>query len=193
MSGSNPIVFVMVGIPGSGKSTIKEKLSAKYFVSTDWWVEDLANRLGKTYNEAFNEVIAQATNEMNKDIDFCIERNTSFTWDQTNLTKKKRRSILNRIPNHYIKVAVFVNTVLEVALDRNANRDRSINPSIIEDMYNRIEAPTLDEGFDHVMVFGSRGQLEAYHRYENDVEIVDKFYSNIIIPTRESVNYRGNI
>lgn len=162
MSPDSPIIFVMVGIPGAGKSTAISKLNAKYFVSSDWHIERMAKEQGKTYNEVFSQVAQDATKEMNKDVAFMYKINANFVWDQTNLTKKKRRSILNGVPKNYRKVAVLINTALELAIERNNARDRTIPEHVIHNMYSTLEIPTLDEGFDHIIVFDGYGGLQHY-------------------------------
>lgn len=160
----------MVGIPGSGKSTAREILNAKYFVSSDWHVERLANERNLTYQEAFKDVIKEATSELNKDVDFMISTNRSFIWDQTNITKKKRSQVLAKIPSHYNKVAVHVDVPLEVSIDRNDKRDRSIDVSIIHTMNNLFERPSLDEGFDAIMTIDQSGNISRYQQIsDNDV------------------------
>ena len=168
MSRERPIVFVMVGLPGAGKSSAIEKLNAPFFVSSDWQVERLAKKLGKTYNEAFSEVIAEATAEMNRDVSFMYQSGTSFVWDQTNLTVKKRASILRGVPKNYIKTAVFINTPLELAIERNKNRDRTIPEEIIHSMSKHLVKPELEEGFDHVIEFDAFGQITSYWEYDED-------------------------
>lgn len=161
----------MVGIPGAGKSTAMDKLSAKFFVSSDWHIERLAKQRGQTYKEAFSDVVAEALSEMNRDVDFMLETNSSFIWDQTNLSVKKRATILKRIPKHYVRVAVFINTPLEVAIERNAKRSRTIPEGVIRTMASQLVPPSLEEGFNHIIEFDPYGRVNAYTTIGEDGDL----------------------
>lgn len=160
-----PTVFIMIGLPGSGKSYAREnivskKFDVKLFVSSDWYIEQWANNSNKQYNEIFQDSISDAIKEMNKDVDFLIVNNISFIWDQTNLTKKKRAAIMGKIPDHYMKVAVYIDVPLDIALERNASRERQLNHSIIENMAKTIEFPSFDEGFDRIATIDISGNYK---------------------------------
>lgn len=159
MRNDSPIVFVMVGLPGSGKTSTRSLLNAKLFVSSDWHIEQIALKEGKTYNEVFPTAVKVAAKELQKDVDFVLGLNASFIWDQTNLTVKKRAEILKRIPGNYIKVAVFNNTPLDICIERNNKRDRSIPENVIVNMSKSLQPPTIEEGFDHIIEIDVDGKL----------------------------------
>ena len=102
---SKPICTVMVGLPGTGKSTLVEKERAIYtgidvpvFVySTDNLIEEWAAGQGWTYDFAFSKYVDKATSEMNRLLDIAIQEKTDIIWDQTNLGAKKRAKIINRM------------------------------------------------------------------------------------------------
>lgn len=167
MHPDNPIVFVMVGIPGSGKTTSRAILNAKYFVSSDWHIERLAKQQGKSYNEVFDEVAGEAQSEMLKDVDFMIRMNASFIWDQTNLTRKKRKYILGKIPVHYNKVAVFIDVSVNTAIGRNNSRSRTIPEEIIIKMFHSLEPPSIAEGFDGIVTIDEAGNIIGYEEGKN--------------------------
>ena len=151
---SGLIAYILIGLPGSGKSTVRREIqdTGMMIISSDDYIETFAKVAGKTYNEVFEEAVGFAQTYVNKTFEECIENRTSFVWDQTNLTKKKRRSIMSRIPKVYKKVAVFVNTPLETCIYRNNLRQRSIPENVIVNMSNQLEVPSLDEGFDEVRI-----------------------------------------
>ncbi len=61
-----PKLYMLIGVPASGKSTwLKKNMSPdSVIVSSDDHVERLAAMQGKTYNEAFKEVASDATRAM---------------------------------------------------------------------------------------------------------------------------------
>ena len=104
---SRPEILVLIGLPGVGKSTfINKNYNNHVIISSDNIIEKYAKEEGKTYSDVFHNYIGRATSEMKEDFQRAIENNENIIWDQTNLTKKKRRGILNQIPSHYKKIAV---------------------------------------------------------------------------------------
>lgn len=158
MPKGNPVMYMMVGLPGSGKSTHVRKIGAP-FVSSDYYIEKWAKEQGKTYNEIFKESVKQAMNSLREDVEFMLSHDGSFIWDQTNLTKKVREERLSKIPAHYKKIAVVIDAPINVCLERNQKRDRSIPEHIIKSMYMTFELPSLDEGFDEIKVYDETGEL----------------------------------
>lgn len=158
-----PKLIMMSGIPTCGKSTYvangidySELSNEGYtYLSTDNYIQEKANKEGKTYDEIFDYTIKEATEEMNKLLEFAIQSNMNIVWDQTNLTVKARRKKLNKIPKNYEKIAVYRNIPLETAMIRNQERPgKIVPPNVLKDMYKVFEPPTLDEGFDKIVEFG---------------------------------------
>lgn len=159
----NPVLNMMVGVPGSGKSTyIKSFLDSMSvgadsysIISTDKYVEKYAKELGKTYSEVFQDVIKQAEAAMNMELHHAILDGKNIIWDQTNLTINNRKKKLGIIPSHYTKNAVYFETPSwETLLNRFNNEDRAgkhIPMMAIHSMMKQIEPPTLEEGFVNIM------------------------------------------
>lgn len=147
-----PVAIILVGIPGSGKSTFYNQSLQNYpRVSSDYFIEKWAAEEEKTYNEVFTKYVDKAISELNKQVTDYVNNNVSFVWDQTNIAKAKRQTILRKIPDNYFKVAIEFVTPLEVCIERNAKRDRSIPSKIIESMFNNIQPVEMSEGFDTVV------------------------------------------
>jgi len=67
-------LYVLVGVPASGKSTwVKNQIWALGLnvVSTDTFVEDYAKVQGKTYSEVFEEYMPIAVSRMVAHVLFC--------------------------------------------------------------------------------------------------------------------------
>jgi predicted kinase len=82
---------MLVGVPGSGKSTwIENQNWSKNCVhlSSDKFIDNYASSLGKTYNDVFNEYVKTATQLLNKQAITTNVSETDAIWDQTNLTDK---------------------------------------------------------------------------------------------------------
>ena len=149
--------IMLCGIPTSGKSTYVEKLKKIPYwenavvLSTDSYIEKQAQRLGRTYNEIFDDVIDDATRELELEFNEAKNDGRDIIWDQTNLTVKTRRKKLSKLPSWYHRGAVYFEITLEEALKRNETREGKFIPeSIIKRMYHQFEIPTMTEGFDYV-------------------------------------------
>jgi len=148
---------MLCGIPTSGKSTYVKKLkSMKYWenavvLSTDDYIEEYAKRVGQTYNEVFDDVIPDATRELELQLNMAKDKGKNIIWDQTNLSKKTRKNKLRKIPSFYARGVVYFEVSLEEALERNKHREGKFIPeSILKRMWHQFEIPTRNEDFDYV-------------------------------------------
>ena len=152
-----PELIMLCGIPTSGKSTYVEKLKKmKYWenavvLSTDSYIEEYAKRVGQTYNEVFDDVIPDATRELELEFNMAKDEGKDIIWDQTNLSVKTRRKKLLKLPSYYRRNAVYFEVSLEDALERNKHREGKFIPeSILKRMWHQFEIPTRNEDFDYV-------------------------------------------
>jgi predicted kinase len=146
---------MLVGVPGSGKSTwIKNQNfdSNTVVISTDDIIEQRARAQGLTYSDVFQTEIKSATAEMNRILMDAVANNKDIVWDQTNLTVKSRRPKLAQIPKEYLKIAVYFATPADVELQRRLNNrpGKVIPANIVLGMKSQLQMPALDEGFDRV-------------------------------------------
>ena len=149
-------LFVMVGVPGSGKSTwIKNQKWALGMpvVSTDAFVEDYARARGKTYSEVFQEYMPTAVEKMAEQVVFYRKNKVDIIWDQTSTTIATRAKKIRMLPEYY-KIAVVMKTPPTAELQqRLASRPGKVIPwEVVSNMAQQLEAepPTEDEGFDEI-------------------------------------------
>lgn len=164
---------VLVGLPGSGKSTRLKFVDDPEFgdtvfvYSTDAYIEREARAVGKTYNEMFRDLIDPATKRQNELLDHALNIGVDVYWDQTNMSSKKRKGILSKFPKSYRKECWCIappRTADEWAeLDRRlASRPgKTIPHHIIEAMADSYVEPELDEGFDYILVVDLFGNTIA--------------------------------
>jgi predicted ABC-type ATPase len=171
---SQPKCYVMVGLPGLGKSTLlnfvdnPEFCDTVFVYSTDRYIENAADRLGKTYDDVFEEYVGSATKYMNDALDSAIKDGVDVYWDQTNLGVKKRAKIINRMRQagyavHCICVippgAGWVDAQTEWK-HRLANRPgKTIPDRVMKSMIDNYVEPEPEEGFDTVTYYNMYGVL----------------------------------
>ena len=146
-------VYMLIGVPGSGKSTwIGEQYWASdcVLVSTDKLIDIEAGRQGKTYNDVFKDYIDTATKLMNEDIRTAVEAGKDIIWDQTNTSRKSRKAKLAQVPGYY-KIAVVFATPDEAEWQRrlDSRPGKSIPRAVLKAMAEGLQLPVEGE-FDEV-------------------------------------------
>ena len=148
-----PTMYMLIGVPASGKSTWVEKHKGDALViSTDNLIEIYAADNGKTYNDVFKEQIKIATKIAMEHAEAAFAAGQDVIWDQTNITKKSRKGKLAMVPEHYRKTAVFFATPLEEEWQRrlNSRPGKSIPAHILDSMVEMLEMPDASEGWNIV-------------------------------------------
>ncbi len=73
--------------------------------------------------------------------------------DATNLSIHERRQWIKMAKSFGYEVqAVFFDVPLEVCLDRNRQRDRSVSEDIMRKMAEKLKPPVFEEGFEKITV-----------------------------------------
>jgi predicted kinase len=73
--------------------------------------------------------------------------------DATNLSTHERRQWIKMAKSFGYEVqAVFFDVPLEVCLDRNRQRDRSVSEDIMRKMAEKLKPPMFEEGFEKITV-----------------------------------------
>lgn len=134
---------IMIGIPGSGKSTIASAFGE--VVSTDAIRGELFGDEGDQRNG--NRVWREAYSRIHA----LLAEGKDAVLDATNVSAKRRKEEIAEFAEASEIMAVWVDTPIEVAIKRNANRDRKVPYSVIRRMNNQLEIPNLDEGFSTIV------------------------------------------
>ena len=147
-------MYVLVGVPGSGKSTwIQNQDWAQdcVVVSTDTFVEQEALRQGKTYNEVFEDYMPTAVKLMADQVVAARESGHDIVWDQTSTTVASRRKKFKMLPDYYAVAVVFQTPDEEEHQRRLKTRPSKVIPeAVLHDMVWNFEMPTLEEGFAEI-------------------------------------------
>jgi predicted kinase len=151
--------YILVGVPGSGKSTWVENMirsdSMKYcsVISTDYYVEQYAESLGKTYSEVFEEYMPKAVEKMVEDVKFARDCDFNIIWDQTSTTVASRAKKFRMLPD-YRHIAVVFKTPSSAELQRRLlNRPgKNIPDHVLKGMIDGFVFPTKQEGYDQIWI-----------------------------------------
>lgn len=140
--------IMLIGLPGSGKSSLGNDLAQKYnaeICSSDEMRRELFGDAGDQSNPAL------VFQELHKKVRSALAQGKSVIYDATNITAKDRRSIMNLVrPFNAETEAVVLATPLAVCYQRNGDRERVVPDEAIRNMYHRFQMPYYTEGFDKI-------------------------------------------
>ena len=149
-----PVCYMLVGVPGSGKTTwVQKEHPSLAYASTDKYIEQFAAESGHTYNYIFKASIKTATSRMFDDVSEFLDDQKDFIWDQTNLTKKSRATKIALVAKKDYTIVAIVFETPKNLQERLAQRPGKNIPSyVLDSMIKSYEAPSLDEGFTKIMI-----------------------------------------
>lgn len=147
-------IILMVGCPGSGKSTEAKKIWEKNpefkYLSSD----ALRAELGS--GEEDQSVTFLVFSTLHRRLEHCLRRNESVIVDATNVSVKDRKT--------YIEIAKKFNVEIEahvlvhpksILLERNKKRGegggRNVPEFVIDRMLSKFTMPTIAEGFSKII------------------------------------------
>lgn len=152
-----PTLYVLVGLPGSGKSTWAE-------ANKQWNVRHISSdairrEMEEKGEEYTNNYIFEC---MYLDTVYNLANGNSVIYDATNIEPKYRKNFLKRVKEYCatyrdeIKlktVAVVFTTPLGICLKRNAQRQgvARVPEEVIRNMSKKYKLPNKSEGFDEIV------------------------------------------
>ncbi len=156
----NPICFIMIGLPGSGKSTVAESYSKKFnadILSTDDFIEYQAEWFGLTYNEAFSQFYQDAEKAFKSNIANALKDKKNVIIDRTNLTPKRVKFVKRFIEAGFQVIYVLVERRDDV-LDKVNEERKKTGRHLSDEVRNRLKEsyvpPTIDEGVHKIVYVG---------------------------------------
>lgn len=158
-----PVLFMMEGLAGSGKSFIAETLvikrNDKFFEPIIHSTDALRAELyGDENNQEHN---GDLFNELHRRIKEDLRNGIDVVYDATNINKKRRRAFLQELKHiDCHKVCICVLTPYEVVLRQNSSRERKVPEEAIKRMYLSWSPPAMDEGFDNIVLAYNYGDVD---------------------------------
>ena len=155
----------MIGPPGCGKSTwiknyLKSKLNNYTIISRDDIVVEVGKKNKISYNEMFNPEFSYLQRLVNKilqeTISSAINGSKSIIVDMTNMSKKSRSGILNKIDRSKFETKAVCfeipkERIMKQIEKRFKETGKNISFSVLINMMNNYERPTKDE-FDFIEI-----------------------------------------
>lgn len=141
-------LIVLVGLPGSGKSTIASTFENFEIFSSDKYRELL---LGNASDQSNNELVFST---LYKNLRSYLLNGGNAILDATNITLKSRLKILDYvkdIPN-LSKKCLIVNTPVTTCIKNDSKRERKVGSNIILKIEKSFQCPQYFEGWDDIKV-----------------------------------------
>jgi predicted kinase len=140
-------IVVLVGLPGSGKSTYLERIGAAG-LSSDAVRKLLAD------DETDQTIHVRVFQTIRYLLEQRLEIGRPVTYiDATSLTPEERAPYIEIGRAHGCEVeAVFFDVPLAVCMERNAQRHRVVPAEALAKMAAKLVAPAVEEGFTRVTV-----------------------------------------
>ena len=141
------VVVLAIGLPGSGKSSWFKRHQVTPLSS------DLLRALlfDDAQEQRFQDLVFSNLRSMLKAR--LIARRPMNYVDATNLTPHERHSWIKLAKDYGYEVqAVFFDVPLEVCLERNRRRQRSVDEAVMQRMAAKLRPPSFDEGFAKITV-----------------------------------------
>jgi predicted kinase len=143
-----PRVVLLVGLPGSGKSTWAKRQEGGV-LSTDHIRVLLSD--DATNQTIHGAVFATLRYLLRRRLELRIP----VTYiDATNTTRHERRAYI-KLAHFYnaCPEAIYFDTPVAICKERNRSRERTVPDWAIDMMFTRLRPPSLDEGFERVTVY----------------------------------------
>lgn len=167
-----PAFLMTVGLPGSGKSTyVKNSAST----STSWVVvESDKYRKEKYGSESIQGDNHSLFEEIHRDIYGLLSDGQNVIFDATNLSRKHRVVLLNKIKKlEVLKMCHLFATSFENCIVQNNMRDRKVPQDVLERMRKSFSVPAYSEGWNYINIIWN--YTEADYSISNLLEKMDSF------------------
>ena len=143
-----PKLIMLIGLPGSGKSTV-----AKAYIDCAVHSSDEVRQ--RLYGSAEVQDNPQKVFELlEKEIFEDLGKGVSCIYDATNLSYKRRKDFVSRLQKKYPdvdRIAMVLTTPFEMCVTRNLQRERQVPYEVLLRMRERFDPPYYNEGWQYIV------------------------------------------
>lgn len=145
---TRPVLILLCGIPGSGKTTYAEKMknSYTYHLSSDAIRKELYGDENIQGNPSDVFTLMQDRTIM------LLNNGFDVIYDATNITRKDRASIIAKCPRFAQIECHIIWAPIETCIERDAARKRTVGKEVIDRMLKRFQPVFYDEGINEIKV-----------------------------------------
>lgn len=174
-----PLMIMMCGLPGSGKSTYAQSV----LVATPSIEKPVIHSSDALRKEMFGDEATQGDNqklfrELHSRIKADLLSGKDVIYDATNIKKKERIEFLKQLSKiNCFTICIVMVTELRLCKIRNEQRERKVPVEVILRMRNNWTPPHYSEGFNYInFVFqNSFSEQEKINTISNYFEIANTF------------------
>lgn len=168
ISDNEPTVIMMIGLSGSGKSTvakeIKEQVGERVTIlSSDELRQSLFGDVNdQTHNEEVFSYIKKHTRSVLES-----DSNQVCVVDATNLSVKDRSWLFCQCGTNKKgrKIAVLLPTIYDECLTRNSQRQRVVPMFVLERQIRKFEIPFYEEGWNNILIWNVEDEFSINKPY----------------------------
>lgn len=172
-------LYVMVGIPASGKSTKvkelvengavvyssdvmrKEMFGDSGIQFTDEWLQKLKYDGPDVFLEKKHFVERYIFAELYNRVEKALLEGKDVVMDSTNPSRSIRKRIIDRFNGVADRIVAEVMAVpFDVCMERNLKRERVVPEDAMIRIRNEFEFPELEEGFDEVVCENDKNSID---------------------------------
>lgn len=151
-------VYIMCGIPGSGKSSFANKYAGakSKIVSRDRIRFELVKP-----DEPYFSKEKQVFNQFVEEINCALGCGYDVYADATHISIASRNKLIRQLGRCEL-VCVWLDVPLQMCIERNEQRKGTrsfVPPNVITDMYEKFQKPELYEGFSKIHIIRPNEQI----------------------------------
>lgn len=178
---SKPVLYIPIGLPGSGKSSFFSKIKGKTTVSSDGIRKELFKDENIQYTDEFlkahgyspeamhDEEKRRAANslifeEVQRRVEILLREGKDAVYDGVNIERYYRSQIIRKFSPLACLHGVYFNVPVEFCIERDQKRtSHNVGEKRIRRMEKQFDRPKIEEGYDileTVDAFGNRISIQ---------------------------------